>query len=147
MPAPPTTVAMLRLITDAETVPVLSADDLEALLAQNVAVDGEGRAPTADGWTPTYHMGKAAAAGWRIKAGKVANRTDAQADGGSLKRSQLFAHCMAMARAYAAQGIEAVNLGASTTRTASAALPVINLPESDYGPVPGWPGGAQGPTR
>lgn len=144
MPAPPESVARLAAMTAAETDPELTPDDLELLLGMNAILDGERRAPGDEDWTPTYHYGKAAAEGWRWKAGRVSARVDAQADDGSLKRSQLHAACMAMARAYAAQGLEAVALRGITAPLPADLVGIVNLPEPDYPDRPrGWPGGAR----
>lgn len=51
-------------------------------------------------WTPTYDLNAAAAAGWRIKAGRLAGRYDFQTDGQTFRRAQLLAHCRLMERMF-----------------------------------------------
>lgn len=52
-------------------------------------------------WIPTYLLTKAAARGWRLKAAKCANRTDQSVAGTMvIRRSQMFAQCMAMAKSF-----------------------------------------------
>lgn len=48
-------------------------------------------------WAPTFDLNAAAAEGWRIKAGKAAGGFDFAEDGQSFSRSQIVAHCRAMA--------------------------------------------------
>lgn len=138
--------ARLRAMTDSDTEPRLTVDDLAMLLEDARLADAQGRAPGDDGYVPSWHLPAAAAAGWRLKAGRVAGKVDASADGGSLKRSQAHAHCLAMARLYAAQGVGSIVL--SGARPADAVqVGVVNAPEPDDlypGRLPsrGWPGGA-----
>lgn len=51
-------------------------------------------------WAPTYDLDAAAARGWRMKAGKAAGRFDFAEDGQQFTRSQIVAHCHAMAEAF-----------------------------------------------
>ena len=47
-----------------------------------------------------YNLNRAASQGWRIKAGRVANRYDIKDDTSATTRSQLFKHCMDMYKSY-----------------------------------------------
>ena len=134
IPAPaPTAHARLAAMTQAAVPPGLSADELDVLLYLHQRPDAAGRAPTDAGWEHTYHLGRAAAEGWTWKAGKVAHKVDAAADGGSLRRSQAFEACMKMARRYAAQGLEGVMLGtpAGVPTAYDAQVGIVNAPEVD----------------
>lgn len=51
-------------------------------------------------WAPTFDLSAAAAQGWRMKAGKAAGRFDFAEDGQQFSRSQVVAHCTAMAERY-----------------------------------------------
>lgn len=51
-------------------------------------------------WAPTFDIDAAAAAGWRVKASKAAGRFDFTEDGQSFSRSQVVAHCNAMAASF-----------------------------------------------
>lgn len=54
-----------------------------------------------DAWTPTFDLNAAAAAAWRLKAGKAAGRITFSTDGQRFERAQVHAHCMQMAASYA----------------------------------------------
>lgn len=100
MAHPADTIIRLRLMVAADTDPELSAEDVDVLLDLAARQDSAGREPSAVGWTPTYALGYAAAEGWRVKAGRVANRVDLQGDDTRLARNQLFQACMQMATRY-----------------------------------------------
>jgi hypothetical protein len=148
---PETQLARTRLaaMVASDVDPVLSTEELTDLLARNVALDGDGNLPLLEGeanpdWTPSYALGAAAQDGWLLKAGKVAARVDG-ADGGlRLSRSQLHAHCLAMADRYAARRYGSMPL-APVTRDSR--LNVLNddgpggMTQDAYGPRP-LPGGA-----
>lgn len=51
-------------------------------------------------WSPTFDLDAAAARGWRLKAGKAAGRFDFAEDGQQFTRSQIMAHCSAMAATF-----------------------------------------------
>lgn len=135
--------ARLRRMVDAEVDPVLEAAEVLELLELCAVPDAEDRAPSDADWTPTYFLARGAAEGWLRKAGRLAMRVDAGADGGTLRRSQAHKAALAMARRYRAQGgITALPLagleGASAEDRA-----VVNLPEHDPGGAGEWPGGAR----
>lgn len=66
------------------------------------AADTGGTAYYLDG--RSFDMNRAAAAGWRERASKLAGDFDFGADGSTFKRSQWFQHCMQMAAYYERQG-------------------------------------------
>jgi hypothetical protein len=83
--------------------PVLSADDLDALLDLYQTPDADGRLVSDDGWVPTWDLNAAAAEGWRWKAGRVAGDFNFSADNASYSKESTMAHCLAMATQYAAK--------------------------------------------
>jgi hypothetical protein len=61
-------------------------------------------------WTGTWDFNRAAAEGWRIKAGSVSNRHDFGSNQGNYNPAQVFEHCLKMADYYAAKVISSINL-------------------------------------
>ena len=61
-------------------------------------------------WSPTWNLEAAAADGWRTKAAKAAGRFDFGEDGQQFSRSQVVAHCTAMAKRF-----EGRNAGSTRT--------------------------------
>lgn len=64
----------LKLMVAWQTEPKLSEDDLTVLLRLAAMVDENGLGPKDPDWTPTYspvYLNRAAARGWRVKAGKL----------------------------------------------------------------------------
>lgn len=55
----------------------------------------------APNWNPTYDLERAAAEGWRWKAGKAASRYNFASDNAQFDRGQVYTHCEAMANIYA----------------------------------------------
>lgn len=102
--------ARLERMTAAGSDPVLSGDELDDLLAMCRLADAAGRAPADPDWAPTWDLNRAAAEGWRWKAGKAAARFDADTDGTRLSRSQITEHCLAMAAQYARRVVTSVPL-------------------------------------
>ncbi len=70
------------------------------LLDSSRVVDATGLAPTAAGYKLTWDLNRAAAEGWRWKAGKVAGAFDFNADGASFNRSQVLTQCEKMVVQY-----------------------------------------------
>ena len=62
----------LKRLTDWETAPALTEDDLEASLAAAALEDINGLAPLHEEWIPTYELNAAAAHAWLIKAARAA---------------------------------------------------------------------------
>lgn len=80
--------------------PVLSDSAVERLLREHATADAYGAEPFSDGWEPTWDLDAAAAAGWQLKAGRVASQHDFNADGVNANRSQMYEHCVTMAERY-----------------------------------------------
>jgi len=77
----------LSKLVDAEGEPVLSNDDLDALLADAAVGD-------------TYDFNAAAAEGWRVKAARAAQMTSYSVGDLSVNNEQIFTHCMQMVDVY-----------------------------------------------
>lgn len=92
--------ARLKRMTDADSEPVLTADDIADCLAMSKLVDADGLAPSDSSWTPTFDLNRGAAEGWRRKAGKLAMHFNFSTDGQTFDRSQAVAHCERMAEQY-----------------------------------------------
>jgi hypothetical protein len=92
--------AELRSMTAADEDPALTEDELLALLKGSRVQDADGYGPADTDYTTTWNLSHAAGRGWRIKAGKAANRYDLSTDGQSLSRSAVIRNCMKMANEY-----------------------------------------------
>lgn len=106
----------LALMVLAEEEPVLSAEQLEALVELARRPDEQGFVFT-DGtavWTPSWDLNFAAAEGWRRKAGIAASRFSFSEDGQRFERAQVYAHCVAQAEAYARKGMGSIPVLAGT---------------------------------
>lgn len=90
----------LKLMVAADTVPKLSDEDIEELLAGAARNDSEGRKPEDDEWEPTYNLRAAARMGWRVKMGRAAHLVSADMDGDRMSSDQIFEHCREMVRQY-----------------------------------------------
>jgi hypothetical protein len=80
--------ARLSNMVAATTTPALSDEDVDALLDYAIRPDG------------TYDLRRAAAEGWRWKAGKVAGGFTFSADGVAVDKSMLLEHCLGMVKQY-----------------------------------------------
>ena len=92
--------ARLKAMVAADSVPVLSAEELTSLLSLSALADSTDLLPSDTDWTPTYDLNRGAAEGWRWKAAKLAGDYDFSADGATFSRSQARAHCVDMALHY-----------------------------------------------
>ena len=90
----------LERMTAAASEPTLDAGALDDLVAIAKRPDVDGLLPTDAGWTPTWDLNAAAAAGWTWKAGQVAGDFDYSDDAGSYSRGDVFAMCERMAEHY-----------------------------------------------
>lgn len=87
--------------------PVLTSGELDLLLADNQVDDA------------TWDLYRAAAEGWRWKAGRVAARFDVADEAAQAKRSQLYEHCRSQAREYDARAGAPGATGTATARPLS----------------------------
>ncbi len=87
--------------------PALTTAEVDGLLEIALVADLYGFLPGETGYLATYATRgayRAAAEGWRWKAGKVAGQGDVTAGGGvGLKRSDVYKQCMDQARRYDAK--------------------------------------------
>jgi hypothetical protein len=116
--------ARLRVMAASASDPTLTDDELRMALAGNALRDSDGYRPDEPEWTPSYQLGAAAQDAWLVKAGKAASRVDGGEGGLKLTRSQLHAHCLAMADRYALRRTTSVPLSHTTGRDER--LPVLN---------------------
>lgn len=86
----------LKMMTAADSAPVLAPDEIELLLEMHRVANANGVAPGAAGWVPTWDLNRAALEGWRWKAAKAAWQYDFNADGANHSRSQVLEHCEKM---------------------------------------------------
>lgn len=61
-------------------------------------------------WVGTWDFNRAAAEGWRVKAGLVSNRHAFGSNQGNYNPEQLFDHCMKMVDHYAARGMALITM-------------------------------------
>lgn len=90
--------------------PALTVAEVNDLLNQARRADADGLAPSDTGWTPTWHLASAAAAGWRIKAGKVAHEFSFASDGQTHNRNEVLDMCLKMADRYARGAVGSIPL-------------------------------------
>ncbi len=109
--------ARLKRMTDADSEPTLTDDDLADCIAMSRLVDVNGLAPSESGWTPTYDLNRGAAEGWRRKAGKLAMRFDFATDGQQFQRSQAVEHCERMAEQYRRRIVSSVPVTGQLARS------------------------------
>jgi hypothetical protein len=81
----------LAALVDAKSEPVLSDDDLDAILSEAAVGD-------------TYNFNAAAAAGWRVKAARAARMTSYSVGDMSVNAEQIFTHTMEMVNLYEGAG-------------------------------------------
>lgn len=105
--------ARLERMVAAGTFPELDTDEITDLLDQARQPDSAGRAPTDDAWEPTFELYRAAAEGWRWKAGKVAPDYSFGIDDQTSHQSDIHKHCLAQVTMYAALADGASTLGGS----------------------------------
>lgn len=80
--------------------PQLTEPQLLRVLKKARRPDAAGLAPSDPNWTPTYNLDAAAAAGWRLKAGKASPKYTFAIDSEQSAQSDVFKHCMEMAKTF-----------------------------------------------
>lgn len=93
----------LKKMTAWDTAPALSEAELDALLEKASVMDSDEIKPSDAGWTPTYDLNSAAAAGWMIKAGRASSLVEVDPPGSGIYTSKVFENCRAMAKLYASK--------------------------------------------
>jgi hypothetical protein len=91
---------LLKAETAAGFDPKLSDTELESILLRARLADTDGRAPSDEDWEPTYDLNRAAAHGWRLKAGKCANHHGVTMKGRIFAAQQVYEHCLQQEREY-----------------------------------------------
>lgn len=86
-----------------DVAPTLSDADLDSVLAAAALEDKAGLPPSDGGWTPTYDLNAAAAAGWLIKAARASVLTEVDPPGSGIVTSKVFDNCRSMARVYSSK--------------------------------------------
>lgn len=81
-------------------IPTISGDEFELLVDYARVRDPYGVHPADTGWTPTWNLNRAAARGWKWKAGKLASQYAVSGGGSSMSRGDWFDHCLRMADQY-----------------------------------------------
>ncbi len=115
--------ARARIETDTQwkAVPVLTEPELVQLVGRARVADGAGLRPGAVGYVDTFtesSLNRAVAAGWLIKAGRVAGNFDlAAGDGVSLKRGDVHRFCKDQAAIY--RRLAGASLGVLTLTAAT----------------------------
>ena len=100
----------LKKMTAWDAAPALADAEIDELLDQSALMDAGGLAPLSLGWTPTYDLNAAAAAGWLIKAGRASELIEVDPPGSGLFASKVFDNCRTMARIYRAKTRMSVRL-------------------------------------
>lgn len=91
----------LAMLVQSGVDPCIEDPELDVLLAQNACADAEGRAPSDQGWLPTYDFNAAAMDGWLLKSAKASQLHNVTMAGGrTFAASQIFQNCQAMAEMY-----------------------------------------------
>jgi len=103
----------LKRMTAWTSVPALTSDDLEALLAQFAMEDPDGLASGDEDWLPTYNFRAAAREAWTIKMGRAAELTSSDFDGDRMSADQIFMHCQRMVQKYS--GAASPAMGTTTS--------------------------------
>lgn len=94
---------LLSWLGGADAEPVLSSDELAQCLLDAAVPDSSGKFINDTDWVPGYDFHRAAAAGWRIKAAKVAADYSVVIEGRELNRSQMVTNFFQMAREHDAK--------------------------------------------
>jgi hypothetical protein len=116
-------------LTQADIDPVLSTEELNRILVRYATWDSNGTDPIDTGWIPTYNIMSAAAAGWRMKAGKASpNFNVGIGTGKTFNLEQIYTHCMEQANRYASLANESIQMDIGEP-----------WPFGSAYPWPGWP--------
>jgi len=98
--------AALARMCAATSPPPLTADDMTALVDIARRPDG------------TYNLNRAAAEGWRWKAGRIAGNYNLSIDGTTVNKGDLLDHCERMVKMYSRGGVALVRMDMGEPRPA-----------------------------
>ena len=105
-----TALEQLKNITAWESDPAITEDELEDLLEAAAMLDGTGKTPETEGWSPTYDINRAASEAWLIKAARAAALVEVDPPGSGIVTSKVFDNCRHMARLYASRRSAALSI-------------------------------------
>lgn len=80
--------------------PTLTPEQIGGLVDRSARMDADGNVVGSDDWAETYDLNAATALAWERKAALTATKFDATIDGQTLRREQLYKHCVAEAQRY-----------------------------------------------
>lgn len=100
----------LKKLTAWDTAPELADAEIDDLLDKASLTDLNDNHPSAPGWTPTYDLNAAAAAGWMIKAGRASSLVELGSPGSGDFTSKVFENCLAMAKLYSSRSATTIRL-------------------------------------
>ena len=109
------TVAYVKTLAATDKRPTLTETEVQAIVGRYPIRDSNGVPANADGWDETFDAMAAAAEAWRIKAGRVAGDFNFAADGTSMSKADVMAHCLEMEARYAAKAGSPSGLGSGGT--------------------------------
>lgn len=93
--------AKISLLLQADCEPVLSPEEVSAVVDLSSRLDSNGKSPSDADWTGSYDIYAGAALGWRIKAAKAAGTAyHFRDDTLEMHREQIVAQCLRMAAEY-----------------------------------------------
>ncbi len=92
--------AELIMLTAGDVEPVLTSDELTKCLSDAATIDDAGLWLDDPHWTPTYDLNRAAAAGWGLKAGKVATDYTITIEQRELNRGQMIDNFLKLSAFY-----------------------------------------------
>ncbi len=88
--------AAIERLTAATVQPLLSTEDIDALVELAKCPDVDGYIPSDSNWTATWDIARAVLEGWRIKLGKASAMHNFNDGGVSMSRQQVFANIEGM---------------------------------------------------
>jgi hypothetical protein len=107
-----TAIEKLELMLANDKEPILEPDVIAQLLEDHRTVDSEGFYPYETEWTPTYKLNAAAAAGWELKATRVATDYNIQLEGRTMNRGEMMENFLRLARQFRRRaGVTSIALG------------------------------------
>ncbi len=91
---------LVALLGGTDAMPALDSDELVQCLLTGATADSAGLTYLDPHWDETYDLNRAAHAGWRMKAGKVAADYTITIEGRELNRGQMIDNFLKLAAEY-----------------------------------------------
>lgn len=88
--------ASIERLTAHTVQPLLSTDDIDALVELAKCTDADGYIPSDSAWTATWDIARAVLEGWRVKLGKASAMHNFNDGGVSMTRQQVFTNIEGM---------------------------------------------------